>query len=151
MATTRAAIRVVGMRAGGREHIVASVSEGDPVLVVPEPENPYDRHALAVYTAPRSALLRPDRLVSSAKAADGIGQVDDDDRLLLMDRQAGYLPRDVASTLRLPDRGIVGWVSAVRHPPALYNLAGEAVEQPPAGFDVCADWPDPELDLGGLT
>jgi hypothetical protein len=144
---TRMDVNVVGMRAGGREHVVAHVSPGDPVLVVPEPDNPYDPHALAVYTCPVGSLLRPDRLLSSATDPQRLGRVDDDDRLLLMDRQAGYVPRDVAATLRLPEQGIVGLVSRVRHPPPLYTAAGEPVEQPPVGFDVRADWPDPTLDL----
>jgi hypothetical protein len=139
-----AASKVVGMRAGGREHIVATVAHSDPVLLVPEPDNPHDPHAIAVYTAPRSALSDP--VVSSVK--DGrYGVVSDRDRRVLMDRQAGYLPRGFAATLRLPADGVVGYVSAVRYAPPEYvqnpAVAGDFEPSPPrvAGFDVTARWP----------
>lgn len=139
----RAAVRVVGMRAGGREHVVAHVREGDPVLVVPEPDNPHDPHAIAVYTAPRRSLLYPHALTSSVTCPDRVGTVDDYDRLLLMDRQAGYLPADVAATLQLPASGIVGWVSTVRNGPPAYNRFGAELPPTPAGFDVTCWWPTP--------
>lgn len=145
----KATVRVVGMKAGGRQHVVAYVGRGDPVLLVPEPTNPHDRHAIAVYTAQRAALLHPDRLVSSLRDPDRIGHLDPADRALLLDRQAGYLPRDVAATLRLPPGGIVGYVSHVRHEPPTYDRSGRETPPTPAGFDVTADFPapiDPDLD-----
>ena len=147
----KAAIRVVGMKAGGRQHVVAYVNRGDPVLCVPQPDNPHDRHAIAVYTAQRRALLHPDLLVSSVTDPMGVGQIHPDDRTLLMDRQAGYLPRDVAATLRLPTDGIVGYVSTVRYEPPTYDRHGREEPPNPAGFDVTAAWPDRiEADLVDL-
>lgn len=140
----KSSVRIVGMQAGGREHIVACVERGDPVLLIPQPDNPYDRHAIAVYTASRSALLHPDRLVSSVADPDHVGSIDGDDRSLLVDRQAGYVPRDVAATILLPPDGIVGWVSAIRHAPPSYTSDGATAPPVPAGFDVTAWWPAPD-------
>ena len=147
----KASVRVVGMKAGGRQHVVAYVNPHDPVLLIPEPSNPYDRHAIAVYTAQRSALLHPDRLISSLRSDDGAGFVDPADRALLLDRQAGYLPRDVAATLRLPPDGIVGYVSAVRYAPATYDRRGRPNPPDPAGFDVTANFPDGHDPFDDLT
>lgn len=125
------------MVAGGRGHIVAHVAEGDPVLLVPEPANKFDRHAIAVYTAPRAALVDP--VVSSV--ADPVarqGMISDEDRRLLMDRQAGYVPKDVARQLEIPPQGIVGWVSAVRWHPPEYDRTGTKAEPRVAGFDATA-------------
>jgi hypothetical protein len=139
-------VKVVGMTAGGREHIVAQVSEFDPVLLVPEPDNPYDRHAVAVYTAPRWLLTQRDELLSSLRAPDGIGTIGDDDRRLLMDRQAGYLPREFAARLDLPPQGVVGYVAAIRHAPVEYVTVRDGrgrrvdvAEPRVAGFDVTAN------------
>lgn len=142
----KAAVRVVGMRAGGREHVVAYVEPGDPVLVVPEPTNPYDPHAIAVYTAKRRSLLHPAALTSSVTDPDRVGSIDPADRALLIDRQAGYLPRDVAATLRLPATGLVGYVSRVRYAPPEYDLSGAELPPTPAGFDVTCWWPAPVDD-----
>ena len=145
----KAAVRVVGMKAGGRQHVVAYVNLHDPVLLVPQPDNPHDRHAIAVYTAQRRALLYPDLLVSSLTDPMGVGQIHSDDRALLMDRQAGYLPRDVAATLRLPADGLVGYVSAVRYEPPTYDRHGRQDPPTPAGFDVTANFPAPiDADIG---
>lgn len=127
--------KVVGMVAGGRQHIVAQTREGDPVLLVPEPDNPHDRHAIAVYTAPRRVLREP--VVSSIKdTVEHLGLVDDDDRALLIDRQAGYVPAAVARQLKLPAQGIVGYVSSVRWAPPEYDATGREHEPRVAGFDV---------------
>lgn len=133
----KAASKVVGMKAGGREHIVAHSREGDPVLLVPEPTNRFDPNAIAVYTAPRAALRHP--VVSSVNdGVEHVGMVDEEDRLLLMDRQAGYIPKELASQLDLPPQGIVGWVSQVRwHPPEI-DRKGQPAEPRVAGFDVTA-------------
>lgn len=132
----KAASKVVGMRAGGREHVVAHTRTGDPVLLVPEPTNAYDPNAIAVYTAPRAALLHPDALVSSVQDPDRAGSIHDEDRLLLMDRQAGYIPKDLACQLALPATGIVGWVSQIRWAPPDYDRTGKQQEDRVAGFDV---------------
>lgn len=137
----KASVRVVGMKAGGREHVVAHVAVGDPALLIPQPDNPYDPHAIAVYTAGRRVLLHPDRLTSSVTDPARRGSIHPDDRALLIDRQAGYIPRDVAAQLTLPADGIVGYVSQVRYPPPQYDLFGEEVPPTPAGFDVTA-WLD---------
>lgn len=115
-------VKLVGQKAGGREHVVAQASEGDPVLLVAEPDNKFDPHAVAVYTLPAGLLTG--------------GGLSEDDRRLMMDRQAGYLPADVAARLTMPDGGIAGRVHNVRwHPP------GHPQEGTPAGFDVLADLP----------
>lgn len=158
----RATSRVVGMVAGGREHIVARVQHGDPVLLLPEPDNPYDRHAVAVYTTPRQLLAEP--VVSSVKSPPA-GTISAQDRRTMLDRQAGYLPRDVAARLDLPRTGAVGWVSQVRYAPAetRFDHHGNTVptdDPRPAGFDVTAwleyrhddgDHLDDALDLNGST
>jgi hypothetical protein len=136
---TVAAVKVVGMVAGHREHIVAGVVTGDPVLLVPEPDNPYDPHAIAVHVAPRASLSGP--VVSSIRDADGIGVVTAEDRRMMMDRQAGYVPRGFAATVRLPADGIVGYVSEVRWAPLEYDPSGRPLPQRVAGFDVTARWP----------
>lgn len=135
----RASVKVVGMKAGGREHIAAHVREGDPVLLVPEPDNPHDRFAIRVYTTPRATLNG--EVVSSILDPAGIGAVSDEDRTLLMDRQAGYVPRDVACQIDLPAGGIVGYVSGVRWHPPEYDQYGREREPRVAGFDVTAEWP----------
>ena len=126
--------KVVGMVAGGRQHVVACTREGDPVLLLPEPTNPYDAHAIAVYTAPRDALIGD--VVSSIKDSQHVGTLDDDDRRLLIDRQAGYVPAPVASQLTLPASGVVGYVSAVRWAPPEYDAQGREREPRVAGCDV---------------
>lgn len=131
----KVACKVVGMKAGGREDVVADARCGDPVLLVPEPDNPYDPHAVAVYTAPSSRLRH--RVVSSVVDPDRIGYIHAHDRRTLLMRQAGYLPRGIAERLDLPAEGIVGWVSACRHGPTEYNLFGEP-EEPVVGLDVTA-------------
>lgn len=133
----KAATKVVGMKAGGREHVVAHVREGDPVLLVPEPTNAYDPHAIAVYTAPRATLVDP--VVSSVNdSIEHVGIVSEEDRRLLMDRQAGYVPKDLARQLDVPPQGIVGWVSQVRWHPPEYDRRGKQMDPRPAGFDATA-------------
>lgn len=136
--------RLVGQVAGGREHIVARAHVDDPVLLVPEPDNPHDPHAVAVYHAPRAALLNPKVLRSSVKDPDGVGHVDPTDRLLFLDRQAGYLPREVAAAIRpLPEGGIVGVVWNVRHAPTEWTIDQDGYPEPlppkVAGFDIAAN------------
>ncbi|MFN2346021.1 MAG: HIRAN domain-containing protein [Dermatophilaceae bacterium] len=138
----KASVKVVGMVAGGREHVVASVSKGDPVLLLPEPDNAYDPNAIAVYTAPIGTFN--DDVVSSVTDPARIGHVSDADRRLLIDRQAGYIPRDVASRYRLPPVGIIGYVAAVRFAPPEYVDGPQGLEPGPArvaGLDVTAWWP----------
>lgn len=135
----RLTVAVVGMVAGGRLHIVAQASANDPVLLLPEPDNPHDRYAVAVYTMPADLVTEP--LVSSVQA-QGPGTMGDRDRQTILDRQAGYVPAKVAATLELPPDGVVGWVSQVRHRPSEYistpdGFAGRTAE-PVVGFDVTA-------------
>lgn len=119
------------MKAGGRDHVVEYIAAGDPCLAVPQPDNPHDANAIAVHTAPASALRHP--IVSSVRdAIDHVGLIHDEDRALLMDRQAGFVPAKVAARLDLPPEGIVGWVGTVRYHPD----TGQ-----PAGFDMVAAWP----------
>jgi hypothetical protein len=148
----KAAVKVVGMVAGQRQHVVAQVSEGDPVLLLPEPDNPHDPYAIAVYTMPRTLLTAP--VVSSLRDdVERTGMLDPADRQTIIDRQAGYLPADLAADLDLDPDGIVGFVSTVRYAPHEYLPTGEPADPQPAGFDVCA-WldrhhtpaTDPDLD-----
>lgn len=144
-------MKVVGMVAGERQHVVAYVREHDPVLLLPEPDNPYDPHAVAVYTMPRHLLEERGEVVSSLVDPDRIGHLAEQDRRAIIDRQAGYLPREIAATLRLPATGIVGYVSTVRYAPPEYvnTPTGPAPAEPRvAGFDVCAwlERTDPDLD-----
>jgi len=121
------AIAVVGQVAGQRTHVVAQTSEGDPVLLVPEPDNPHDPFAVAVYTAPAGALRHP--VVFSADDDLGkFGFVHDEDRLLLMDRQAGYISRTLAARMMMPPTGMVGRVSQVRFTPDTKERIGFDVE-----------------------
>lgn len=120
-----ASYAVVGMKAGGREHIVTHIAEGDPVLLVPQPDNEYDPNAVAVYTAPSGAL-------TDSQWQPSGWEIGPSDRRLLMDRQAGYLPRNVAARVALPPGGAVGTVHTVRFHPDTGA---------PAGFDVLADLP----------
>ena len=142
----KANVKVVGMVAGGRQHVVALVTEGDPVLLLPEPRNPYDRHAVGVYTMPR-ALLKGE-VTSSLKDPAHVGHLDPADRQTIIDRQAGYVPREVAAQLDLPATGVVGFVSAVRFAPLEYDSNGRPAYPVPAGLDVCAwlERTDPDLD-----
>ena len=130
----RGTVALVGQKAGGREHIVATAALGDPVLLVPEPDNPYDPNAVAVYTAPRRTLLHPEALVSSVKDPAG-GTIHDEDRKLLMDRQAGYMPKDLAARVDLPPEGIVGYIANVRYLPPDYRDDGQPTDPTVAGFD----------------
>lgn len=126
--------KVVGMVAGGRGHVVAAVNLHDPVLLLPQPDNPYDRHAVAVYTLP-AAVCRG-AVLSSIRDPDRIGELDPDDRVAILDRQAGYLPAPFAARLSLPSAGVVGYVSDVRYPPP----SDEPGRVYPVGFDVTAAW-----------
>lgn len=131
----KATAKVVGMVAGGRQHVVAHTRYGDPVLLIPEPTNAYDPNAIAVYTAPRATLLGP--VVSSIKQPP-VGSISDEDRALFMDRQAGYLPKELAARLALPATGVVGFVSDVRWAPPEHDNQGREREPRVAGFDVTA-------------
>lgn len=142
----QATVRVVGMVAGGRQHVVADVGISDPVLLLPEPANPHDQHAIAVHTMPRRLILHPEALTSSLTDPARVGTIHPEDRMLIVDRQAGYVPRDVAAQLRLPAEGIVGFVAWIRHAPNDYGPDGVPLPAKPAGFDVCAWWPAPVDD-----
>lgn len=133
----KATVRVVGMKAGRREHAVAGVCEHDPVLLIPEPDNPYDSDAVRVMVAPARLLRRRDELISSVEDPDGLGWVHPSDRRLF--RQVGYLPAAVAATLALPAAGVVGWVSRTRDAPDEYDAAGRALPTRTAGCDVTAN------------
>lgn len=137
----RTVSRVVGMVAGQRQHIVSQIEQGDPVLLKPEPTNQYDSNAIAVYTAPRRVLMHPDALVSSV--TDPPGEIHPEDLALILDRQAGYLPKELAARLDLPADGVIGWVSAVRYRPPDDRIDGAGnshqINDPhPVGFDVTA-------------
>lgn len=139
--TAVSAVKVVGMRAGGRETIVSVVDTGDPALLIPEPDNPHDPNAVAVWVAPTIILAAPDELQSSARDPDGVGRVAPDDRSKF--QQAGYIPRDIAAGLDLPPFGIVGWVCHVRWAPPEYGPDGQRAYRRVAGFDVAARWERP--------
>lgn len=121
--TVLADFYVKGMVAGERRHIMHTVDEGDPCLLVPEPDNPHDPYAIAVHTIPVAALR------DSEWRQDG-WRLGPADRRLMMDRLVGYLPRDAAARFDLPEVGVVGVVSHVRW----HDMV-------PAGFDVRADLP----------
>lgn len=136
-----ATVRVVGMKAGDREDVAAAAGEADPVLLLPEPDNPVDSRAVAVWTCPRAILAAPDELVSSARDPElRIGRIPIDDRAKLA--HAGYLPADVAAGLALPGNGIVGWVARIRWAPPEYEPDGSPAPRRVAGFDVAAYLPD---------
>lgn len=148
----RASSRVVGMVAGERQHVVSQISTHDPVLLKPEPTNQHDPHAIAVYTAPRRTLMHPDDLVSSV--ADPPGKMHPEDLALILDRQAGYIPKELAARLDLPLDGIVGWISTVRYKPPDDRItrAGQSISEgdyTPAGFDVTAWFTYAEQDPEG--
>ena len=113
---------VVGMKAGEREHVVDTVSLGDPVLLVPEPDNDYDPNAVRVFTIPKDA--------ARDSTWEGGWIIGPQDRTWMMDRQAGYVPADVAARLDLPPDGVTGEVVHVRY-----------FDNAPKGFDVQFDAP----------
>lgn len=43
--------RVAGVTFEGRQQLIEQLDVWEAVLIVPEPENPYDKNALAVYVA----------------------------------------------------------------------------------------------------
>lgn len=135
----RAAVKVVGMVAGGRTDAVAKTMLGDIALIVPEPDNPYDANAAAVHIVWRATLNEPDVIVSSVRDPDGVGYVGESDRQAAL--QVGYVPRQFAATLDLPPGGIVGWVSDVRYAPIEYDRFGRELDRRTAGLDVTALWP----------
>lgn len=135
----KAAVKVVGMVAGGREDAVAKTMLGDVALVVPEPDNPYDANAAAVYVVWRATLNEPDAIMSSVRDPAGVGYVGESDREAAL--QVGYVPRQFAATLDLPAGGIVGWVSDVRYAPPEYDRFGRELDHRIAGLDVTASWP----------
>lgn len=49
--------RVAGVTFEGRQEKIARLSMGDPVQIVPEPDNPYDQNALAVHIAHDGEIL----------------------------------------------------------------------------------------------
>lgn len=122
-------VKLVGQVAGEREHIVAHSSIGDPVLAVPEPTNAYDRNAIAVYTAPIGTLAH-DIVSSTTDEERGVGTIHPNDRRLMMDRQAGYVPAGLASRLDLPAEGLVGYITEVRYKPNedAYNKSTNTVK-----------------------
>lgn len=127
--------RVVGMVAGGRQHIVAYLAWDDPVLLIPEPGNPYDPNAVAVWVAPAHWVTHP--VVSSVTDPEHVGQVHPDDRGSF--EQVGYLARDLAGTLALPSAALVGWVCHIRHKPdTTYDRLGRPDPRVVAGIDVAA-------------
>lgn len=136
----KASVKVVGMVAGGREDVVAHAAVDWPALMIPEPDNPHDPRAVAVYVAPPHKLARPEELLSSVEDPDGLGHVHRTDRRHF--RRVGYLPRGVAAQFTLPPEGLVGWISAVRDAPAEYDQHGRLLPPRTAGVDVTALWPD---------
>lgn len=130
----KATVKVVGMVAGGREHIVYHASEGDPALLVPEPDNAHDPNAIAVYTAPRTTLRDSTFLPDEDR-----WEVGPEDRTLLLDRQAGYIPAAVAARLSLPADGIVAAISTVRFAPPEYDPHGRQRDPRVVGIDVTGD------------
>lgn len=131
-------IAVVGMKAGGRQHVAAYVRTGDVAVLMPEPSNPFDENAIAVYVAPRDALRNPpDRNGEYARRGITGDDLDPTDRALLLDRQVGYLPAGVACRLAhlIPNGGLVVRVTDVRwHPDETVDgyrvVAGLDVEAP---------------------
>jgi len=61
-------IKVTGVTFEGRQLVLAEIAAGAPVMLMPEPENPFDKNAIAVWVSDRSAA-----------------------------RQIGYVPRDLAA------------------------------------------------------
>lgn len=140
MTTDLVPVAVVGMVAGGRQHVVAYVRPGDVALLMPEPSNPFDEHAVAVYVAPRDALRNPpDRDGTYARRGITGDDLDPTDRALLLDRQAGYIPAKIACRIDhlIPNGGLVVRVTDVRwHPEE--TIDGHRVA---AGLDVEAPRP----------
>lgn len=48
--------KVAGVTFEGRQAYIAKLRSNDPVRIIPEPENPYDPNALAVYVAHDGAI-----------------------------------------------------------------------------------------------
>lgn len=51
-------IKVVGVTFEGRQLVLAEMSAGAPILLIPEPENQYDPNAIAVWTSGNPAALQ---------------------------------------------------------------------------------------------
>lgn len=50
--------KIAGVTFEGRQLVLAAMKVGDPIMCLPEPENPFDENAIAVYVSrlPKSAL-----------------------------------------------------------------------------------------------
>lgn len=44
-------VKVAGVKFGGRQEIISQLTGKEAVKIVPEPDNPYDKNALAVHVA----------------------------------------------------------------------------------------------------
>lgn len=135
---TAQAIRIVGMQAGGRQHIVKDCRIKHPAMLIPEPDNAYDPNAIAVYSTPTHLLTEPGLIVSSVADPDRVGSISKTDRETMLERQVGYVPKEIAARLNLPVRGVVGWVSNVRVAPPEYLLDGSLSPEVVVGLDVTA-------------
>lgn len=63
-------IKVAGVTFEGRQLVLAEMAAGAPVMLKPEPENPFDENAIAIWVADKKAAL-----------------------------QIGYVPRDLAAII----------------------------------------------------
>lgn len=86
MPTRTLNIKVAGVTFEGRQLIIAELSGNEPCKIVPEPENKYDRNALAVYVAHKSGVFH-----------------------------VGYIPKEYAAEIapHLEGESVVGAVSEV--------------------------------------
>lgn len=107
--STQTTVKVVGMRAGSRERVINEVYLGQPVTLIPDPENPFDANAIEVHLGPPS--------------------IEHDEHT-----QIGFLPKEVAAQFKLPGP-VAGLVSNVRFPPP--NVS-DSDPSKPIGCDVSA-------------
>lgn len=82
-------IRVAGVSYEGRQAYLARLIGNEPVRLIPEPQNPYDANAIAVYIAVPIAL---DRQINDP---NGLSDMVPETEVL----HCGYIPRDMAAEI----------------------------------------------------
>jgi hypothetical protein len=94
----RVITRVVGVTFEGRQEIIAKVQSGHRIVIVREPENPYDSNAVKIMTN-----LKPqyeiDRFWRELKEHPFNKELQEKGREYVMNETIGYLNRDLARLL----------------------------------------------------
>lgn len=95
--------KVAGVTFEGRQERIALLDVGDPVRLIPEPENPYDSNALAVHVAYAGVVLHVGYMPRE-EAAQVAPILDGESVQGLVARLVGTFPhKGVIVTLELTD------------------------------------------------